>query len=207
MDKAQQVMRATGLETRARSAFAAERLAADNGTDHRAVDVQIADMRSSGDAGGDTGDAAVQPHGQAIAERVDRSDRAGQIAGFPGNDVEQGAEPFRLQVGDVIQCDGGGRNEIAGRRDGYRVQPAGALSLAIGFQPAICRRVDDRTHIGGGIDRVAHHQRVHGAFEHGQSPVGDIRLHQQQPQRRTALSGGPKGAGDDILHNLFGQRG
>src|SRR5258706_10627468 len=60
-------MRAAGLGTGAREAFAAEGLHADHGADHVAVDVDVADARLAHDALDETFDAAVDAERKPVA--------------------------------------------------------------------------------------------------------------------------------------------
>ena len=58
-----------------------------------------------------------------------------------------------------------------------------------------------------GSRRVTDAQFRGRAGDHGDDLVGDIRLHAEQPQRRTALTGRAEGAGDGVVRHLFRQRG
>src|SRR5216683_4813726 len=65
--KSRKVMRAAGLGAGAGEAFAAEGLHADDGADHAAVDVDVADARGEHDLVDEALDAAVDAEGQAVA--------------------------------------------------------------------------------------------------------------------------------------------
>src|SRR5271168_357852 len=63
--EAVQVMRATGLGAGAGEGFAAERLNADDGADHAAVDLAVADPLAREDVADGLVDAAVDAEGEA----------------------------------------------------------------------------------------------------------------------------------------------
>src|SRR5215213_9346756 len=65
--EARNIMGTAGLGAGAAEALAAEGLRADDGPDHRAVDVEIADRCQLFDRLRGAGDSAVQPHGEAEA--------------------------------------------------------------------------------------------------------------------------------------------
>src|SRR3546814_10295281 len=103
--KARKVMRAAGLGSGARLALAAERLRTDDGADHRAVDVEVADRAGLLDRLCGAGDAAVKAHSEAETRRIDPPHRLGKVAALPGRDMQQGAEPFLAQLLDRVDAD------------------------------------------------------------------------------------------------------
>ena len=75
------------------------------------------------------------------------------------------------------------------------------------IQPLLGLGIDHRPDMGGGIGRIADLQFARGARDHLDHAVGDVVLHEQQPQRRAALAGRTKRRGHDVVGDLFGQRG
>ena len=101
------------------------------------------------------------------------------------------------------------RDEIAGWRG--RLRNARVLPV---FMRAICASsfcfglgIDHRADMGGGICGIADLQLARGARDHLDHAVGDVVLHEQQPQRRAALAGGAERRSHDVVGDLFGQRG
>src|SRR3546814_11180767 len=90
------------LRPRARQPLAAEGLRSHHRADHRAVDVEIADMRVRLGHLGGARDAAVEPHRQPEAFFIDAPDRLDQLARRPGGVMEDRAEPFLFQLLDQI---------------------------------------------------------------------------------------------------------
>ena len=75
------------------------------------------------------------------------------------------------------------------------------------LQPLLCLGIDHRPDMGGGIARVADRKFARGARDHLDHAVGDVVLHEQQPQRRAALAGGAERRRHDIVGDLLGQCG
>ena len=77
--------------------------------------------------------------------------------------------------------------------------------------PAVERRlglgVDHRADLGRDLARIADVQFARRADQHGEHAVGDVVLQAEQPQRRAALAGGAERRRDDVVDDLFGQRG
>ena len=88
-----------------RQTVTAERLHADDGADHVAVDVDIADAEAAGDAVGGFGDAGVDAEGEPVAGRVDGGEGVVEAVGAVAGDVEDGAEDFLSQGARVGQLD------------------------------------------------------------------------------------------------------
>jgi hypothetical protein len=84
-----QVTGAAGFGAGAGEAFAAERLHADDGADHAAIDVAVADLEAREDVAHGLVDAAVDAEGQAIAGSGDLVDA--RAADLPGLRREKGA--------------------------------------------------------------------------------------------------------------------
>jgi len=61
--------------------------------------------------------------------------------------------------------------------------------------------------MGGGIGGVAHLQFACGAGDDLDHAAGDVVLHEQQAQRRAALSGRAERRCHHVVGDLFGQRG
>ena len=63
--------------------------------------------------------------------------------------------------------------------------------------------VDHRPDIGGEQCGVADAQLLHRPFEHGDDFIGRGSWQIQNAQSRATLTGGTKGAGDDVVHHLL----
>src|SRR3546814_4662119 len=90
-DEAEQVMRPARLRPRARQPLAAEGLRSHHRADHRAVDVEIADMRVRLGHLGGARDAAVEPHRQPEAFFIYAADSLDPLARRPGGGMEDPA--------------------------------------------------------------------------------------------------------------------
>src|SRR3546814_5255313 len=138
-------MRAAGLGSGARLALAAERLRTDDGADHRAVDVEVADRAGLLDRLCGAGDAAVKAHSEAETRRIDPPHRLGKVAALPGRDMQQGAEPFLAQLLDRVDADQGGRNEQPLLRNRDCLENTVLHRLAPPHQLVVGGLVDDRS--------------------------------------------------------------
>ena len=123
--------------------------------------------------------------------------------------MEDGAEDLGPEVGDGGDADHGRGDELARGGDGDLVQeaPLGPCAGDMGRDRGGGGRVDHRADIGREMPGVAGGKLVHRAGEEMKQAVGDILLHEEAAQRRAALAGGAEGAGDDVAHGMFGQRG
>ncbi len=74
-------------------------------------------------------------------------------------------------------------------------------------QPRLGLGVDHGADMGRGIGGVADLQFARGARDHLDHAVGDVLLHEQEPQRRAALARGTERRGHDVVGDLLGQRG
>ena len=74
-------------------------------------------------------------------------------------------------------------------------------------QPRLGLGIDHGADMGRGIGGVADLQFAGGARDHLDDAIGDVLLHEQQPQRRAALARGAERRGHDVVGDLFGQRG
>src|SRR3546814_1719340 len=99
------------LPTCALQPLAAEGLHADHGADLVAVDVDVADASTSGDALHRRIDAAVDAEGQAIAGPVDRVHDTVDAVAVEARDVEDRPEDLPFQLGDGIDLEGARREE------------------------------------------------------------------------------------------------
>ena len=90
--EALEVVRAAGLGACPREAEAAERLRADHRPDHAAVDIDIPGRQALRHGGRHALDPAVDAQRQPVAAAGDRRHEPVELAGVPGDDVEDGAE-------------------------------------------------------------------------------------------------------------------
>src|SRR4051812_26965002 len=87
-------MRSAGLRAGAGQALAAERLNADDGADHAAVYIDIADAGGGHDAVDEALDAAMDAEGQAVARVAEPGEGVAELALLVDADVEDRAEHF-----------------------------------------------------------------------------------------------------------------
>jgi len=65
----------------------------------------------------------------------------------------------------------------------------GGHARDVRIQTSLGFRVDHRSDMGRGIAGIAELEFARGAGDHLDHAIGDVLLHEQQPQRRTALAG------------------
>src|SRR5262245_42207950 len=90
--ESQQVIRPARLEAGSRQSFAAEWLHADDGADHAAVDVDVADARAAHDAINEALHPAVNSERQAVAARADPRKRALEFPATEHADMQHRTE-------------------------------------------------------------------------------------------------------------------
>ena len=108
-------MRPTRFRAGAAEPFATERLHADDGADHVAVDVDVADVRGSGQRLRAGVDAGLDAEREPIAEGVDLRNhgfRRGERAAAPAHDLQHRAEDFVLHVRQAGDFEGCGSHEV-----------------------------------------------------------------------------------------------
>src|SRR5438105_3979339 len=106
-------MWAARLWSRARKPFAAERLHADDGARHAAIDVHVAGAYALRDLRDLAVDAAVHAEGEAVAGGIDGIHHAIEISGAIACDVQYRPEHFTLQLRGVAQLERARREERA----------------------------------------------------------------------------------------------
>ena len=94
-------------------AFAAEGLHPDDGADHAAVDVAVADPEPPENVAHGLVDAAVDAEGQAIAGRGDLVEHRIEPVGMPAHDVEDRAEDLSREARRAVDLVGLRREEGA----------------------------------------------------------------------------------------------
>ncbi len=100
------------------------------------------------------------------------------------------------------------RDEIALRRGARKMHPRFLLHARdMRIQALFGLGIDHRADMGCGIRGIADPEFTRGARDHLDHAVGDVVLKEQQPQRRAALAGRTERRGDDVVGDLFGQRG
>ncbi len=207
--EARQVVRPARLGAGAGKPLAAEGLAAHHRADLVAVDIGVADPHPLDDMLHPVVDPCMQPEGQPVAAGVHRGDHRVQFPGPEGGEMQDGAEDLAPQIGDAAHADHRRADEMSGGGAGEFMQqpPLGPRGRDMGGDARRRFGIDHRAQIGGQILGVAGRKLVHRAEQHfGQRP-GDVLLHVETAQRRTALPGRLEGRGDDIAHRLFRQRG
>src|SRR6185436_11558981 len=91
--------------------FAAKRLHADDGTDHVAVHIDIADVRGGKDLGDRLVDARLHAEGETVAGGIDLPDRRGEIAPAEADDVQHRPEDLAVELADAVELDHGRQHE------------------------------------------------------------------------------------------------
>lgn len=114
IEQAAQVKRAAGFGAGARQAVATEWLGADDSADNVAVDVDIACMNPADNAGYVCGNAGMQAEGEAVAGGVDGIDNAVEISAAVAHDVQDRAENFLGNIGDVVDLNDRGAMNCPG---------------------------------------------------------------------------------------------
>ena len=100
------------------------------------------------------------------------------------------------------------RDVIALGRDAGEMHPRLLLhAFDMRIEPLLRLGIDHRADMGGGVGGIAELQFARRARDHLDHAVGDVVLQEQQPQRRAALAGRAERRGDDVVGDLFGQRG
>ena len=130
--QAQQVQRTAGFGAGARQAFTAEGLHPHHRADDVAVDIQVAGAHGLHHLHHRLVDAGVHAAGQAVAGGVDLGQQRGQGVAVVAQQMQHRAENLALQLGQVLDLDQGGGDEVA--------WPGGGLSRA----GAIGQRLPDR---------------------------------------------------------------
>src|SRR6266851_2735814 len=175
--EAVEVVRTAGLRPRPRQTFAAEGLHADDGADHVAVDVDVADTGAAHHRPDRLVDAAMDAEGEAVAGRRDLVEYLVELVAAPAHDMENGAEDLALEPIEPVDLEGPRREEAAMRGAGRHLALKDQLRLAshahgVRRKHLAGIRVDDGTDIGGQQRRVADDELAHRAGEHGEDAVG-----------------------------------
>src|SRR5258707_3414431 len=121
-------MRAAGLGAGAGQAMAAERLHADDGADHVAVDIDVADLEAIDHVLDRVVDARMDAERQAITGALDRSQHTVKPVGAIAHQMQHGPEHFFRQLASVRQLKNMWPDEIAGGADTPKIA-AGLLLL------------------------------------------------------------------------------
>ncbi len=205
-----QIERPPRLRPRAGQAFAAKWLDTDHGTDHVAIDVNIADMRLRRDEIDGLVDPAMHAQRQAIAQLIDPVDQTGQLVAAEAQNMHHRPEHFRRQISQRIDLDQGRRHEGTGFARGRKRQlknspPPRPHALDMRQQRRLCRRIDDRPDIGLQTARIADHLLLQGGFQKRQRPLGNVGLQAEYAQGRATLAGAIEAGAQHILHDLLGQ--
>ena len=117
--------------------------------------------------------------------------------------MDDGAEPFGIELIQTIEPHQRWRYEMARCGHGNLMNDAGGILCAIGHQLLIGGLIDDRADIVRWIGRIAHHQFAHCANQHLDRMFGYLLLQQQKTQRRATLAGRLETGNHDIAHNLL----
>ena len=188
--KARQIMWPPRLGACAGKLLTAERLTAHDRTDLVAVDVSVADFQRLDHRLNPVVNAGVQAKGQPVSRGVDRAYNLGHAARRKMGDVQHRAKDLARDVRDAPDPDHRRRDEIARRRRQFLDHPPlGPRCRNIIADPALRPGINHRPDIGRQIPRIAQRQFVHRAKQHLFHRLGDIFLHIQTAQRRTALPG------------------
>ena len=153
------VQRAAGFRTGTGQPFAAERLHADHGANHIAVDVQVAHLRAAGDLGDGLVDAGMHAEGQAVTGGVNLLHQFIQLVTVIAHHVQHRAENLFFQLVKAVEFDKRRRHEgpvvpfagvfaiLAHRLIDGAAFGAHRLNMAFDILFRFC--IDNRTDIGG----------------------------------------------------------
>ena len=185
---------------------------AHHGTDHVAIDVDVAATCLLEHVTGKAVNAAVDTQGQSEACSLNLLEHLVQVPGGEPNHVQYRTKHLALETAYRVDLDDGGGEERAG--------PAGFRQFAFGNDPGAFPQgshmraehapgfvIDYRPDIGRRVQRIADGQGAHGSGQHGDDDVGDLLLQIQHPQRRAALPGALERRDDHVVDDLFRQRG
>src|SRR5205085_9418383 len=109
-----------GLGAGAGEALAAKRLHADDGADHAAVDIAVADLEPREDMAHGFVDPAVDAEGEAIAGRGDLVEHRIEPVGMPAHDVENRPEDLHCEPPRAVDLEGLRRKVGAVLRAGWQ---------------------------------------------------------------------------------------
>ncbi len=153
----------------------------------------------------------METHGQTIAGPVNRRDGLVKSAAPELEHVQDRPEDFLGQYANVIDFDQRRREE--GARVGTRRQVAAMNdfrflrhTLDMGFQHCPRSGINCRANVGRQVFWIANDQFVHIARQQVERPRLDFRLHTQQTQCGTTLSGTVESRVDAVVNDLLGQR-
>src|SRR6185437_15695681 len=100
-----------GLGSGSRQAGTAEGLRADHGTDHAAINVNVAMRKACGDMLDHVVDARMDAQGQRRTVRREVIEQRVDLLGAPAHDVKDRPEYFLLQLAGAVELDQG-RDDI-----------------------------------------------------------------------------------------------
>src|SRR5262249_6681059 len=158
--EAMQIARAAGLGASAREALAAEGLHADDGADHVAVDIGVADAQPLMDVAHGRVDPAVDTKGEAVAGGVHVVQHLVEAVTGEMDDVQDRPEHFAIEARESIDAEGARRYEAALLGlgcEGCRMQQLTFRSHPLGMrlERRLRRLVDDRTNVRRKECRIA----------------------------------------------------
>ena len=159
---------------------------------------------------------------QAVPVGAQRIEQRREVPRAPAQHMQDRAEGLAIEGARIRHLEQRRRDETTGFDPALARQPvelcgvrqrralAQARSRAlhrldVGAQSVGGGRGDHRADIGGEVGRVADDERLHGALEHLEHPIGDVVLQAQQPQRRAALAGAAERGVDGVVDDLLGQ--
>src|SRR5690554_1805850 len=190
-DETAHILRATGFRTSTRQAFAAEWLGADNGADLVTVHVGVAHLYPAGNMFDAAIHTAVDTEGQAVALGIDGIHHLVDVLGREGGHMQHGAEDFLFHLFNAADLEHCRRHKPTFFRHWQLLQQLALLleCLAVVGNFLAGVLVNHRAHIRGQQPGVANTELFHGAVKHFQQVIGNVLLHIEHPQRRTALAG------------------
>ena len=185
-----QVARPAGLGSGAAEPFAAKGLGADDGADHRAVDIAVADAEPRENIPHGIVDPAVDAERQRVAGGGDLVERGIEPIGAPAYDMENRAEYFAVEPAGAVDLEG------ARREEGAVLDEIAATGYALTL--GIHSRIDDTVrHVLArlGVGNSYVNRTMIGAVV-GAQPFGG--------ERRSGT--GPKAGGPRYLHRFATER-
>ena len=141
---------------------------------------------------------------------VDLFDDVTEVGRLEPYDVQDRAEVLVFEYGQGRylhdrRCDIGSRPAFGGEGALPDRIARCAQRLDMTIERPLRLGIDHRSDIGGKNCRIADHQRLERAADHGEHPVGNIFLHEQDAQGGASLTRALKSGRDHVARDLFRQ--
>ena len=212
LGKAFDIVRTACFRAGTRFTLTAERLHANNGPNHVAVHIAVANTQLLRNLAHGAVDTRMDAHRQAITGRIDLIENLVQIARLVANNVNNRAKHLTFKNIKRRNFKAMRRKEcavLAFGQDVTGMQQLGFLGHAFGMRDKGFARffVNHRSDVDIKEFRVTNAQFLHRPDQHVAKFIGDVFLNEQDAQGRATLPGGLESGNDRILNNLFRQCG